>query len=181
MTHYQLTADIISFSVKFKYRGWCSVSPSYLTLCDPVDCSTPGFPVYHQLPELAQTNVHHLVMPSNHLAFCCPLLLLPSILPRIRVFSHESVLHIRWPKYWSFNISPSNVYSGLISFRIDWCLLVVNYPAAYLGNWVQHFMFSFLRNLLRNTMKDLELLSLNLKKHKLYLLNGDLELVSLSV
>ena len=123
------------------------------------------------------------VMLSNHLILCCPLLLLPSIFPSISVFSNESVLHIRWPKYWSFSFSfsPSKEYSGLISFRIDWCLLVVNYPAAYLGNWVQHFMFSFLRNLLRNTMKDLELLSLNLKKHKLYLLNGDLELVSLSV
>ena len=63
-----------------------------------------------------------LMMPSNHLILCCPLLLLPSIVPSIRVFSSESVLHIRWPKYWSFsfNISPSNEYSGLISFRIDW-------------------------------------------------------------
>ena len=62
------------------------------------------------------------VMPSNHLILCCPLLLLPSIFPSIRVFSSESVLHIRWPKYWSFifNISPSNEYSGLISFRMDW-------------------------------------------------------------
>ena len=61
-----------------------------------------------------------LVMPSNHLIFCCPLLLLPSIFPSIKVFSNESVLCIRWPKYWSFSISPSNEYSGLISFRIDW-------------------------------------------------------------
>ena len=63
-----------------------------------------------------------LVMPSNHLILCCPLLLLPSIFPNIRVFSSESVLHIRWPTYWSFSfrISPSNVYSGLISFRTDW-------------------------------------------------------------
>ena len=63
-----------------------------------------------------------LVMPSNHLIFCCPLLLLSSIFPSIRVFSNESVLHIRWPKYWSFSFSicPSNVYAGLISFRIDW-------------------------------------------------------------
>ena len=62
------------------------------------------------------------VMPSNHLILCCPLLCLPSIFPSIRVFSNESVLHIRWPKYWSFsfNISPSNEYSVLISFRIDW-------------------------------------------------------------
>ena len=63
-----------------------------------------------------------LVMPSKHLILCCPLLLLPSVFPSIRVFSNESVLHIRWPKYWSFsfNISLSNEYSGLISFRIDW-------------------------------------------------------------
>ena len=61
-----------------------------------------------------------LVMPSNHLTLCCPLLLPLSIFPSIRVFSNESILHIRWPKYWSFSISPSNEYSGLISFRIDW-------------------------------------------------------------
>ena len=60
------------------------------------------------------------VMPSNHLILCCPLLLLPSIFPSIRVFSNESVLHLRWPKYWSFSINPSNEYSGLISFRMDW-------------------------------------------------------------
>ena len=67
-----------------------------------------------------------LVMPSNHLILCCPLLLLPSIFPSIRVFSNESVLHIRWPKYWSFNISisPSNEYSGLISFRIEWLAIL---------------------------------------------------------
>ena len=82
-------------------------------------CSTPGFPVLHSLPELAQTHVHELVMPSNHL--CRPLLIPPSIFPSIRVFSNESALCIRWPKYWnfSFSISPSHEYSGLTSFRID--------------------------------------------------------------
>ena len=82
-----------------------------------------GFPVHHQLPKLAQLMSIKSMMPSNHLIFCCPLLLLPLIFPSTRVFSKESVLHIRWPKYWSFsfNISPSNEYSGLISFRID-CL-----------------------------------------------------------
>ena len=60
------------------------------------------------------------VVPSNHLILCNPLLLLPSIFPGIRIFSNESVLHIRWPNYWSFSISPSNEHSGLISFRIDW-------------------------------------------------------------
>ena len=82
----------------------------------------PGFPVFHQLPELGQTHVHQEVMPSNHSILCHPLLLLPSILPRIKVFSGESVLHIRWLKYWSFSfsISLSNKYSVLISLRMDW-------------------------------------------------------------
>ena len=82
----------------------------------------PGFPVHHQLPEFTQLMSIESMMPSNHLILCRPLFLLPSIVPSIRVFSSESVLHIRWPKYWSFSfsISPSNEYSGLISFRIDW-------------------------------------------------------------
>ena len=79
----------------------------------------PGLPVHHQLPELTQTHVVESVMPSNHLILCCTLLLPPLIFPNIRVFSNESVLHIRWPKYWSFSISPSSEYSGLISFRIN--------------------------------------------------------------
>ena len=92
------------------------------TLCDPMDCSTPGLPVHHQLPGLLKPMSIESVMPSNHLILCCPLLLLPSIFLSIRVFSNESVLRIRWPKYWSFSfsISPSKEYSGLISFRIDW-------------------------------------------------------------
>ena len=99
-----------------------SVTQSCLTLCDPVDCSVPGFPVHHQLPELAQTHVHQVgdaIQPSHLLL--SPLLL-PSILPTIKVFSNESVLCIRWPKYFSFSfsISPFNEYSGLISFRMDW-------------------------------------------------------------
>ena len=106
---YPNLSDMNSASVQFR-----SVAQSCVTLWDPMDCSTPGFPVLHQLPELAQT-------PSNHLILCCPLLL-PSIFPSIRVFSNELFLHIRWPKYWSFSfsISLSNEYSGLISFRIDW-------------------------------------------------------------
>ena len=86
-----------------------------------MDCSTPGFPVLCHLPDLAQTQSIESVMPSNHLILCRPLLLLPSIFPSIMVFSNESALHIRWSKYWSFSfsISPSNEYSGLISFRID--------------------------------------------------------------
>ena len=86
-----------------------------------MDCSTPGFPVHHQLPELAQTHVHW-VGDAIQLSSSCPFLLLPSIFPSIRVFSSESILHIRWSKYWSFSfsISPYNEYLGLISFRIDW-------------------------------------------------------------
>ena len=90
------------------------------TLCEPMDCSTPGFTVLHYFPEFAQSI--EWVMPSNHLILCHPLLLLPSIFPSIRVFSSDSVLCIRWPKYWSFSfsISPSNDHPGLISFRMDW-------------------------------------------------------------
>ena len=102
--------------------GQFSSVQSYLTFCDPMDCSTPGFPVHHQLPEFTQTPVHRTV---DVIQLFCPLslsLLLPSIFPSIRIFSNESVLHIRWPKYWSFSFSfsPSNEYSGLISFMIDW-------------------------------------------------------------
>ena len=101
---------------------------SRLTLCDPMDCSTPGFPVLHNPRSLPKLMSIELVTPSNHLILCHPLFLLPSIFPSKRVFSDELVLHIRWPKYWSFSfsISPSNEYSGLISFRIDlFDLLVV--------------------------------------------------------
>ena len=83
--------------------------------------STPGLPVHHQLPSSPKLMSIESMMPSNHLIFCHPLLL-PSIFPNIRVFSNESALRIRWPKYWSFsfNISPSNEHPGLISFRMDW-------------------------------------------------------------
>ena len=93
-----------------------SVAQLCLTLCDPMDHSTPGLPVHHQLPEFTQTHVHRVsdaTQPSHPL---------PSIFPSISVFSNESALRIRWPKYWSFNfnISPSNEHPGLISFRTDW-------------------------------------------------------------
>ena len=113
-----------SVVISHKDSQFSSVAQSCLTLCDPMDCSTPGFPVHHQLLELAQTHVHKLsdaIQPSHSLL---PLLLLPSIFPRSRVFSSESALCIRWPKYWSFSfsfsISPSNEYSELTSFRMDW-------------------------------------------------------------
>ena len=99
-----------------------SVAQSCPTLCNPMNCSTPGLPVHHQLLESTKPMSIELVMPSNHLIFCRPLFLLPSIFPSIRVFSNESALRIRWPKYWrfSFNINPSSEHPGLISFRMDW-------------------------------------------------------------
>ena len=100
----------------------CSVAQSCLTLCDPMDCSTPGFSVITNSQSLLKLRSIESVMPSNNFVLCRPLLLLPPIPPSIRVFSNESTLHMRWPKCWSFSfsISLSNEYSGLISFRIDW-------------------------------------------------------------
>ena len=100
---------------------FCSVAKVYLTLYNGMDCSMPGFPVLHYLPEFAQVHVLW-VGDANDLILCGRLLLLPSIFLSIRVFSKELAFHIRWPKYWrfTFNISPSNEYSGLIPFRIDW-------------------------------------------------------------
>ena len=99
-----------------------SVTQSCPTLCNPMDCSTPGFPVCHQLPELTQIHVHQVcdaIQPSHPLSSPSPPL---AIFPSIRVFSNESALCIRWPKYWSysFNISLSNEYARLVSFKMDW-------------------------------------------------------------
>ena len=93
-----------------------------MSLCDPMNCGTSGLPVHCQLAEFTQTHVHWVSDAIEHLILCHPLILLPSIFPSIRVFSNESALLIRWPKYWSFSlsISPSKEYSGLISFRMDW-------------------------------------------------------------
>ena len=106
-----------------KIFSMCSVQLfNCVRLCDPMDCSTPGFPVHNQLPELTQTHVQRVtdaIQPSHPLSSpSLPALIFPSI----RVFSKESVLHIRWPKYWSFSLSISTFseYSGLISFRMDW-------------------------------------------------------------
>ena len=100
-----------------------SVTQSCSTLCNPMDCSTQASLSITNSWSLLKLMSIKLVMPSNRLILCCPLLVLPSIFPSIRIFSTESVLHIRWPKYWrfSFSIGPSNEYSGLISFRMD-CL-----------------------------------------------------------
>ena len=106
---------------------WCSVhfssvAQSCPTHCHPMNHSTSGLRVHHQLPDPHKPMSIELVMPSNHLILCHPLLLLPSIFSSIRVFSNESVLRNRWPKYWSFSfgLSPSNEYLRLISFRKDW-------------------------------------------------------------
>ena len=100
-----------------------SVTQSCLTLCNPMNQSTPGLPVHHQFPEFTQTYVHRVsdaIQPSHSLSSL--LSFLPPIPSSTRVFSNESTLRMRWPKYWSFslNISPSNEHPGLISFRMDW-------------------------------------------------------------
>ena len=106
---------------RFLKSSVSSVAQLFPPLCDPMDCSMPGFPVYYQLLELAQTHVHWVgdaTQPSHPLS---SLVLPPSIFPSIRVFLNESALHIMWPKNWSFsfNVTPSNEYSELISFRMD--------------------------------------------------------------
>ena len=107
----------LTVSVQFS-----SVAQSCLTPYDPINSSMPGLPVHHQLPEFTQAHVHRSVIPSSHIILCPPLLLLPSILPSIKVFSNESTLCMRWPKCWSFSfsISPANEHPELISFRMDW-------------------------------------------------------------
>ena len=127
----------ISASLTSDFYSVSSVAKSCPTLCDPTDCSTLGFPVLHYLLEFAQIHFHWVGDAIQHLILCSPLLLLPSIFSSIRVFSNEeSALLITWPKYWSFSISPSSEYSGLISFRIDWFgLLAIQGP---LKSLLQH-------------------------------------------
>ena len=105
-----------------KHIQFSSVAQSCPAVCDPINRSIPGLPVHHQLWSLLKLMSIKSVMPFNHLILCCSLLLPPSIFPSIRVFSNDSILRIKWPKYWSFSfsISPVNEYSGLISFRIYW-------------------------------------------------------------
>ena len=118
MKHYALGSPVTSLFVNDTFKKklsvsvqFSSVSQSYLTLCDPMNHSTPGLPVHHQLLDLLKLKSIKSVMPSNHLILCRPLLLLPLIPPSIRVFSNESTLRMRWPKYWSFSfsISPSRM------------------------------------------------------------------------
>ena len=97
-----------------------SVTQLCLTLCDTMDCSTPGFPVHHQLLELVQTHVHRVLSSVISFSSCL------QSFPASGSFIRKSVLHIKWPKYWSFSISPSKEYSGLISFRVDWFDLLLS-------------------------------------------------------
>ena len=101
---------------------WSSVTKSCPVLCDPMNCAHQASLSFTISQSLLKFMSNESVMPSNYIILCHPLLLLPSIFPSIRVFSHESALCIKWPKYWSFsfNISPSNEHPGLISFRMDW-------------------------------------------------------------
>ena len=102
--------------------SFSSVAQSCPTLCTPMNCSTPGLPVHHQLPDSRKLMSIESVMPSSHLILCRLLLFLPPVPSSIRVFSNKSTLHVRRPKYWSlsFSISPSSEHPGLISFRMDW-------------------------------------------------------------
>ena len=113
--------------VLFTSVQFTSVTQSCPTLCNPMNHSTPGLSVHHQLPEFTQTHVHLVGVPSSHLILRRSLLLLPPTPPSIRVSSNESSLRKRWPKYWSFSfsISPSNEHPGLASFRMDWLDLLV--------------------------------------------------------
>ena len=116
-----------------------SVAQSCPTLCNPMNCSMPGLPVHHQLLEFTQTHVYLVGDAICHLILCRPLFLLPPIPPSIRVFSNESTLLMRWPKYWSFSlsISPPNEHPGLVSFGMDWLdLLAVQ---GTLKSLLQHY------------------------------------------
>ena len=117
-----LQASSPLFASFFSIYQFSSVTQSCLTLCDPWTAACQASLSFINSWRLLKLMSIELMMSSNHLILCHPLLLPPSIFPSIRVFSNESVLHIRWPKYWSFsfNISPSNEYSGLISFSMDW-------------------------------------------------------------
>jgi len=110
------------------FHQFSSVAPSCPILRDPMDHNTPGLPITSSW-SLVKLMSLESVMPSSDLILCCPLLLPPSVFPSIRVFANESALHIRWPKYWSLSISPYNECSGLISFRTDWSVPLMEVKA----------------------------------------------------
>ena len=132
----------------------CSVARLYLTPCNPpMDCSMPGFPGLPYLLELAQIHVHWVMMLSNHLIFCRPLLLLPSIFSSIRVFSNELTLCITWPKYWNFNICDTHMYLEIYEIELfcsrGWmdadlasgkgCVLGLVHTWALTGGWCSSY------------------------------------------
>ena len=134
--------------------GCCSVTRLCLTLCNGMDCSISSFPVLHYLLEFARIHVHLSVMLSNHLILCHPLLLLPSIFPSIRIFSNELALRIRWPKDWSFSISPSSKFllwtNPLKEQGASTMLLRLRRPSRWLNTPIRQQRF-------RNKSKNLEL------------------------
>ena len=143
----------ISFVITETHLLWgcccCSVTQLYPALCNAIDCSTPGFPVPHHFPEFAQVHVHCISNLSSHLILWCPLLFLPSIFSRIRDFSNESAVHIRWPKYWSFSfsISPSSECSGFISLKIDCFSLLAVFHESFSATFWRHWFFGILPSL----------------------------------
>ena len=131
--------------MNLRFSQFSSVAQSCPTLCDPMNRSTLGLPVHHISWSSLKLMSMELVMSSSHLILCCPLLLLPPIPPSIRIFSNESTLHMRWPKYWSFSFSiiPSKEHPGLISFRMDWLdLLAVQGTRVFSNTTVQKHQFS---------------------------------------
>ena len=122
---YWVTGYVYIHLYSVQFSSFTQLCP---TLCDPGNCSMPGPPVHHQLPDSTQTHVHWVTDAIQPVVLCCPLLFLPSIFPSIRVFSNELAFYFRWPKYWSFSfkISPTDEHPGLISFRMDWLDLLAS-------------------------------------------------------
>ena len=135
----------------------CPVTKLCLTVCDPMDCSMPGSPSTTVFWSLLKFMPTELVVLSNDHILCRPLLLLSSVFPHIRVLSCESALGVRWPKYWTFSISPSKEYSVMTSFRIDWFDLLTVWSSlkrrpnldegSYWILWLRFFMFSLHKHL----------------------------------
>ena len=171
---YPKAFDCVEHTKLWKILLFSPIAHSCLAVCDPMDCSMPGIPVHHKLIEFTQTDVHRVSDAINHLIFCCPLLFPPSIFPSSRVFSRESVLPIRWLKYWSFSfsISLSNDYSGLNPFRMDglYLLAVQGTLKSLLQHhsskgsilWCSAFFIVQLSHLYRTTGKAIALTRCNL-------------------